>query len=212
MKGAVFGLIVIAFVLLIPFSALVDAQSTIGTSITLDSSKSSITTGSTVSFSGKLLNENGIPISGKMVMVSADSDTGRGTGKSAITDSSGRYTVELDNFRENDVGTWTIYAEFEGDSLYKKSSSNSRQLVVSSPGSEPTPTAPTEYYSLNLNVSPSTVLEDETAVISGQLTSSEYISGYEVSVKLTTNTGLTATQWILDGGYYELNVVWPVGV
>jgi plastocyanin len=110
-----------------------------GTVIILDSSKVSITTGSTVSFSGQLMNENGTPISGKMIMVLANSDTGRGHGKSAITDSSGRYTAELDNFRENDVGNYTVFAEFEGDSQYKKSSSNTRQLKVSLPESEFSP-------------------------------------------------------------------------
>jgi len=112
-------IIALAFVLLIPFFTLVDAQSTIGTTITLDPSDSYITTGSTVSFSGQLLDENGVPIYGMMIMVLANSDTGRGHGKSAITDSSGRYTVELDNFRDNDVGNYTVFAEFEGDSLYK---------------------------------------------------------------------------------------------
>ncbi len=101
-----------------------------GTIITLDPSKSSIIIGSIILFSGQLLDENGISISGKMIFVQGNSDTGRGQGKSAITDSSGRYTVELDNWRENDIGTWTIYAEFEGDSQYKKSSSNSRQLEI----------------------------------------------------------------------------------
>ena len=48
-------------------------------------------------------------------------------------------------------------------------------------------------------------MEGETSIISGQLTSSVPITGYEVSVIITTDTGLTSTQWILDGGYFETN-------
>ena len=46
-----------------------------------------------------------------------------------------------------------------------------------------------EYYSLEVSVSPSTVLEDEVAVISGQLYASEYIPGYEVYVRHESDTG-----------------------
>jgi len=69
-----------------------------------------------------------------------------------------------------------------------------------------------EYYSLEVSVSPSTVLEDEIAVISGQLYASQYISGYEISVKFETDTGLSGGTWILDGGHFNTNAVWPVGV
>jgi len=104
------------------------------TIITLDSSKSSITTDEAlISFSGQLLDENGIPISGKLIFVNGESDTGRGQGKSAITDSSGQFTAELNFWSEYEVGSWTIFAEFEGDSEYKKSSSNKRQLEVTLP-------------------------------------------------------------------------------
>ena len=108
-----------------------------GTIITLDSFKSSVTTGSIISFSGQLVDENGIPIFGKLVWVFGDSDTGSGQGKSAITDSNGQFTTDFDNWREEDVGNWTIYAEFEGDSEYKESSSNTRQLEVTLPEPEP---------------------------------------------------------------------------
>ena len=108
-----------------------------GTIIILDPSISSITTDQAiVSFSGQLLDENGIPISGKMIIVQGDSDNGRGQSKSAVTDSSGYFIAELNFSSEYDVANWTIYAKFEGDSEYKKSSSNTRQLAVTS---APTP-------------------------------------------------------------------------
>ncbi len=69
-----------------------------------------------------------------------------------------------------------------------------------------------QYYSLTASVSPSTVVYGEIAVISGRLDSSQYISGYEISVKFETDTGLSGGQWVLDGGHFNLNVDWPAGV
>jgi len=109
-----------------------------GTIITLDPFTSSIT-GGKVSFSGQLISENGLAISGKMVFVQAESG-GSGQSLSAITDSNGRFTAELNFGTENKV--WTIYAKFEGDSEYKKSSSNIRQLTVTSAPTPPPPAPP----------------------------------------------------------------------
>ena len=91
-----------------------------GTTITLEPFKSSISLlyETNILLSGQLLNENGSPLSGKEVWVHGNIVNDRGQSKSAFTDSNGRYTVDYDNLSVNSIGTWTIYAEFEGDSKY----------------------------------------------------------------------------------------------
>ena len=113
----------------------------LGTSISLDPFTSSITVDDTLFLSGRLTTGGGVPIYSKTIWIQADSDNGRGVGGSAITDSGGYFTREL-GFSEYDVANWTVYAKFDGDSEYKKSSSTARLLTVTSAAPTPPPPAP----------------------------------------------------------------------
>ncbi|MBL7002179.1 MAG: hypothetical protein ISR80_05430, partial [Nitrosopumilus sp.] len=119
---------------------------------------------------------------------------------------SGRYTVELDNFRENDVGNYTVFAEFEGDSQYKKSSSNSRQLEVT------LSTKPKLVSSiLSLNSLPTNIERDDIVVLSGRLVSE---SGNSISFKRINLVSDNTNEIVLESttnSNGEFKFHWKVG-
>jgi len=71
---------------------------------------------------------------------------------------------------------------------------------------------PAQFHTMFLNVSPSTVIDGDRAVVTGQLIATVPIDAYKIFVRYKTNTGISGSEWLLDDGHFKMNVIWPVGI
>jgi len=65
--------------------------------------------------------------------------------------------------------------------------------------------------SISMNVSPSSIFEGESAIISGQVYASAPIARSTLVYQYKTNTGLSGSGWVDEGGKIRMNVLWPLG-
>ena len=66
-------------------------------------------------------------------------------------------------------------------------------------------------YSISMNVSPSSIFDGEKAVISGQVIASAPIARNTLVYEYETNTGISGSGWVDEGGSIRMNVFWPEG-
>jgi len=65
--------------------------------------------------------------------------------------------------------------------------------------------------SISMNVSPSSIFDGEKAVISGQVVASAPIARNTLVYEYETNTGISGSGWVDEGGSIRMNVFWPLG-
>ena len=157
-----------------------------------------------ITISGKLTTDQGAPIYGKTIWVKADSN-GRGQGASAITDSAGNFSAELNFWTDNDIATWTVYAYFERDEEYSDTESNTQQFSV-------TAAAPVKQdTNIYLDPIPPSVPLGQTQIIeiSGLLlTSDGAVSGKQVWIhtELDDNNSKLTVSTTDSKGYFKTSM------
>jgi Chitobiase/beta-hexosaminidase C-terminal domain/Bacterial Ig-like domain (group 3) len=156
------------------------------TSLSLKLENNKINAGSSYSASGTLINEvTKSPISGETISVTTDDSAAQ----TAITDSKGKFTVQLTAPSTN--GDRNIQAHFAGNSQYKSSDSSVSKLTVQGGTTLAITTASATDTSLSLKLEgKDKMTPGSTYTVSGKLidsASKKSISGKEISV--TTDGG-----------------------
>jgi hypothetical protein len=192
-------IIAIAFALLIPMGVNdVFAQSYTG-SLTLNPISSQVSTGDTVTFSGKFVTTSGQAIPGATIYIKDNVSFGSDkTIRTALTDNSGNFRVSWSAV-ERSSGSYDFYAIFEGSSNVSKSKSSTYTVSVSSSYSSSSSsgsTIPTSYTGiLTLNPISSQVSTGDTVTFSGKFvtTSGQAIPGATIYIKDSVRLGSDKT-------------------
>jgi hypothetical protein len=163
----------------------VEGAAPANTSLSLNLGKNKVNAGSSYSASGSLINEvTKSPIAGMTISVTTDGSSAT----TAITDSKGKFTVQLT--APNTNGDHNIQAHFAGNSQYNSADSSMSKLTVQG-GTLALTTASATDTSLSINLKGKDKMSPgATYTVSGKLVDSaskKPISGKEISV--TTDGG-----------------------
>lgn len=141
------------------------------TSITIQASQSSVTIGTSITFSGKLTDQSGTGIPNGIVLIKEDGCSVNCTLVTGLADQSGSYSLTWNSDR---AGTISIFASFAGSLRYQGSSSGDITIQVNSLAQQPSPPTPSPVpvrtpTMLSLQSSASTVTKGDTLTFSGKL-------------------------------------------
>ncbi len=134
---------------------------------------SPIQSGDSVILTGSLNTLDGTPISGKTILITIYPDNGgTGHGEYVTTNNNGNFVLDFYTTSDEDVGGWTVDAEFIGDVDYFPSSNNSQSFTVESSTVTPTLTGSTSL-TFDLDPSSSTITEGHPVTFYGTLTTAD---------------------------------------
>jgi hypothetical protein len=108
------------------------AVTTVSTNLTIDWVTTSVQSGDSLFVSGTLTTFDGIPISGKSILISINDEDGEGTGVYAITNSNGQFETNFEILSGFKTSEWTAQAFFDEDTNYFASTSNTQYFSVES--------------------------------------------------------------------------------
>jgi len=183
------------------------------TSLTLSASSSAVYEGDNVSFTGYLLNQNGIGLANKFIQI-MDGDTlgiGDDFMASGYTDANGHFSIVWTSNINDPDGIADSYATYAGSSEFGSSKSNQVKISVSERQQSPPPASAAAF--LTLSVSSTTVYEGNTVVFTGQLQSQEGVANK--LVKIMDGDPIGGDDFMASG-YTDMNgdfsIVWVATV
>jgi hypothetical protein len=176
-------------------------ESILSTNLTLDPLPLSITTGESITFSGRLVTLEGVPISKQTILIKDDDTFGSDDlVAKAITDSLGYYenTITAKNWDASSGGASEIYAVFDSTDIYQGDRTLIYEIIVKSGIKNTT---------ITFDKLPETVTEGELITFSGQLLTDEGIplEGKTIYLKqdvLSDLDNLFATLTTDENGYF----------